>query len=68
MPIPQDHDQLCSWRCFVISRWLLDHNIWFACVQAGRLGMNMRRADFLAIVREYYDSETENKQHGVIAE
>jgi hypothetical protein len=53
MPLQTDPVALCRWRGFVISRWRLDHNIWMACVQAVCLGMNMRRADFLAIVRDY---------------
>jgi hypothetical protein len=64
MPLPQDHAQLCRWRRFVISRWLMDHNIWLACMQAVCLGMNMRRADFLALVREYCDLHSENQTCG----
>jgi hypothetical protein len=64
MPMPQDHAQLCRWRAFVISRWLLDDNIWIACVQAIYLGMPIRRADFLAIVREYCDQQSENNSYG----
>jgi hypothetical protein len=64
MPLPQDDVTLCRWRRFVISRWLMDHNIWLACVQAVCLGMNMRRADFLALVREYCDLHSENQTYG----
>lgn len=64
MPLPQDDVTLCRWRCFVVSRWLMDHNIWLACVQAVYLGMNMRRADFLSLVREYCDLHSENQTYG----
>ncbi len=64
MPIPNDASQSRRWRSFVLSRWLLDHNIWMALVQAVCLGMNMRRADFLAIVREYCDANSENNSYG----
>jgi hypothetical protein len=64
MPIPQDHAEVTRWRSFVISRWLLDHNIWIACVQATCLGMPIRRADFLSLVRDYCDQRSENKSYG----
>ncbi len=64
MPIPQDHAERARWRSFVISRWRLDHNIWIACVEATFLGMPMRRADFLSLVRDYCDQRSENKTHG----
>ncbi len=64
VPIPQDQAELARWRAFVISRWRLDHNIWIACVQAICLGMPMRRADFLSLVRDYCDQRSENKNYG----
>jgi hypothetical protein len=64
MPLPQDYDTLCRWRCFVIKWWLMDINIWFSCVHAVMLGMNMRRADFLKIVKEYCDASSENQTYG----
>jgi hypothetical protein len=64
MSIPQDQLELARWRSFVISRWRLEHDIWFACVQAACLGMPMRRTDFLSLVRDYCDEQSENKRHG----
>jgi hypothetical protein len=64
MPLPRDQAELARWRAFAISRWLLDHNIWIACVQATCLGMPMRRADFLSLVRDYCDAHSENSRHG----
>ncbi len=64
MPLPTDHTALCRWRVFVIQRWIYERNIWFACVEAVCLGMNMRRADFLAIVRQYVDEQSENIGYG----
>ena len=64
MPISQDHAELARWRSFVISRWRLEHNIWFACLQATCLGMPRHRTDFLRLVRDYCDQQSENKTHG----
>ena len=64
MPLPTDHATLCRWRMFVISRWRLDHNIWMACLQTVCLGMNMRRADFMNIVRVYVDHKDDTACNG----
>jgi len=64
MPLPQDHATLCRWRSFVIQRWVDDRNIWFALVEAFGRGLRIRRADFLAIVREYCDQQSENQSYG----
>ena len=64
MPLPSDSVQRCRWRDFVVARWKYERDIRFVCLEAILLGMDMRRADFLAIVREYVDSATENKRHG----
>ena len=64
MSLPTDYATLCRWRVFAVKWWRMDINIWFACIHATMLGMPMRRADFLKIVREYCDSETENNSYG----
>ena len=55
--LPTDHDTLCRWRAFAVKWWCMDINIYFACFHAMMLGMPMRRADFLRIVRVYVDRE-----------
>ena len=64
MCLPADGDELFRWRTFILRRWIDDHNIWFAIVQAVCLGMNMRRADYLVIVRDYCDGEDTPKCNG----
>ena len=64
MPLPTDHDTLCQWRMFAVKWWLMDINIWFACVHATMLGMPMRRADFLRIIRVYVDHKDDEKCNG----
>ena len=64
MALPQDYTMLCRWRVFVIQRWLYERNVGMACLEAICLGMDMRRADFLAIVRDYVDASSENQTYG----
>ena len=64
MPLPTDHATLLHWRMFVIKWWCMDINIWFACVHAVMLGMDMRRADYLRIVRVYVDHKDNAKCNG----
>ena len=64
MALPTDHTTICRWRAFVVSRWRLEHHPLHACLQAVCLGLNMRRADFFVIVREYVDEQTENRTYG----
>ncbi|HEY8136342.1 MAG TPA: hypothetical protein VIF61_00785 [Methylocystis sp.] len=64
MPSPSDHETLCRWRHFVISRSPLNLNIWMARVQATFLGTPIHRADFLSLARDYRDQRSENKSRG----
>lgn len=64
MALPDDPATLRRWRTFVVKRWIDDINPWFSCVHAVMLGMLISRRDFMDIVRQYVDGETENKTYG----
>jgi hypothetical protein len=60
LSLPQDYDTLCRWRCFVISHWLDERNMLFACIEAFRCGLRITRADYLSIVKDYVEKQSEN--------
>jgi hypothetical protein len=64
MSLPTDHETLCRWRAFIIQRWVLDHDIDHACVQALCLGMPMSRDDFIAVIKDYVTLSSENGTYG----
>jgi hypothetical protein len=64
MPLPQDHDTLCRWSMFAVKYWLIDIHPHFSCICAVMLGMNMRRADFMEIVRVYVDHKDNSECNG----
>ena len=64
MALPDDPATLRRWRCFVLSRWFLEHDIRMALVQALCLGMPMKYEDFLCILREYAKVNNENITYG----
>lgn len=64
MTLPTNPDTLAKWRVFAVKWWRIDINITFGCFHAMMLGMPMRRADFMIIVRCYVDREDSEACNG----
>ena len=62
MCLPSDEAELRRWAEFAVSRWTIERDIGFACVEAVCLSISMTRADFMTIVKAYVDTRTENKR------
>ena len=62
MCLPSDEAELRRWAEFAVSRWTIERDVGFACVEAVCLSISMTRADFMTIVKAYIDTRTENKR------
>ena len=59
--LPSDEAELRRWAEFAVSRWTIERDIGFACVEAVCLSISMTREDFMKIIRAYVECRTENR-------